>query len=154
MDEAGHQLLARTGFTDDQDGCIGRRHPGRQFQDLCHRRIAEDECVVFLRYRLEYGGDQVGIRRQRYILLGAGFDGAGGGGRIGAEPTCDDGHADVLRIQALDQPTDVEIHIYHDQIGSMAGPESMQCGLDIVGMGDLGSARDRELTCRADIPIQ
>ena len=55
-----------------------------------HARIGMNDGVAVLGDRGEDGGDQLGIGRQRQILLGAGLDRGDGGARIGADAAGDD----------------------------------------------------------------
>jgi hypothetical protein len=98
--------------------------------------------------------DELRIRGQRDIFLGAGPDGFDGGIRVVAGTAGDDRQADAFGFQALDQAADVEAHIAHHQVRALAGAQRVQGRFDIFGMGNFRPAGNGNLAGGADLAVQ
>ena len=154
MDVAREHFFTRAALAGDEDRSLGWRDLLGQAHDALHRRIAIDEGVAVDRDRLQYGGDQFGIRGQGDIFLGARFDRAHRRIGIVADAASDDRNEDALQLQTLDHPRDVELHVHHQQIGALAGAQRAEAMLDIVRMGDGRAAIERDLAGGAEMAVE
>ena len=50
--------------------------------------------------------------------------------------------------------SDVKRHIGHEQVGALAGSQRGQGSVDIVHVGDLGAALQRDLSRGRDVTVQ
>ena len=73
---------------------------------------------------------------------------------VGADAAGDDRDVDALLLQALDHPRDVELDVHHQEIGALARAQRAERLLDVVGMGDRGAARQRDLAGGADLAFE
>ena len=104
MDMARQHLLAGAGFADDQHRGLGRRDLFGAADGCLHGRVAHDQRVGFAGGRLQDGGDQVGIGRQRQELARAGADGAGGRLCVVAGAAGDNRHRDAFGSERAHHP--------------------------------------------------
>ena len=153
MDETRHDLLAGTRLAGDQHAGVGPGDLLGQSQHPAHGRIAEDEGTGLFRHRLQHGGDQLGVGRQRDVLLGAGANGLRRLLWVGVDAATDDLHGDALRIELLDEARDVELDVDHQQIGALATAQGRHRALDVVDVRDLGAAIESDLACRGDMAV-
>ena len=106
-----------------------------------HALVAIDQLARVVGDGGEHGGDQLGIGRQRDVLLGAGVDGGDRGAGVVAHPAGDDRHRDALGLEAAHQVADVERDVDHQQVGAAAGAQHVERLLDGLGVGDAGALR-------------
>ncbi len=128
MKKASQDLLAGAAFAGDQHRCLGRRHLRQPLEQRRHLRIGVDRCLGAASCRLEHGGNQLGIRRQRQEFLGAGGDGAQRRLLLLRAAAGDHRAGDALGRQRLDQPRDVEAQVAEDQIRSLAAGAGQPLG--------------------------
>ncbi len=154
VDVAREHFLTRAALAGDEDRSLGGRDLLGETHDALHRRIAIDERVAVGRDRLQHRGDQLGIRGEGDVFLGAGLDRAYGRVGVVADAASDDRNEDTLLLQAFDHPRDVELHIHHQQIGTLAGAQRAEAVVDIVGMGDGRAAIERDLAGGAEMAVE
>jgi hypothetical protein len=154
VDIARQHLLAGAGFAGDEDGGVASRHLIGQRDDRAHGFVFVDELMALVRHRRQHGRDQLGIGRQRQILLGSGANGVDGAARVGADAAGHHRRADALGGERADQPADVVGDIAHDEIGAAPGAQFRQSLVDVARVRDLGAAIHRDLGRRADLALQ
>jgi hypothetical protein len=61
---------------------------------------------------------------------------------------------EALGRQARAQPRDVQLHVDHDKIGALTGPERGQRSFDVIDVGNLGAPLQRDLAGGCDMPFE
>ena len=110
-----------------------------------HALVAVDQLARVVGDSGEHRRDQLGIGRQRDVLLGAGMDGGDRGARVVAHPAGDDRHREALGREAEHQVADVQRDVDHQEVGAAAAAQHGERLLDGLGVGDAGTLRHREL---------
>ena len=144
MDVARDDFLAGAALAVDQ-------HRGLRGRDLLgalhaarHRRIAHHHDVGFARRRLQDGGDQLGVGRQRQIFAGTLANRAQHRLRIVAGAAGDHRHGDPLARQGADHGADIVRHVAQHEVEPGIAAQARQRRLGIVGMVQPGAASHRD----------
>jgi hypothetical protein len=144
---ARQHFLAGARFAQDQHRGIGRRNLFGPVYRLVHRGIAHDHRVGLAGGRLQDGGDEVGVRRQRQELAGALADGAGSGFRVVAGAAGDDRHRDALAGQRAHHRAHVVREVTQHDVDASVRAQPCEAGIGIIGLLELRPARDRYARC-------
>ncbi len=151
MDVARQHLLAGAALAGDQHARLGRRDLPRHAEQGVHRRVLEDQLAAVVGDRGEDRGDQLGVRRQRQELAGAGPDRGDRGARIGAHAIGDHRREDALARQRADQPADVAHDVDQHEVRAAAGAQLLERGLGREHVPQPGAALDRDRDRRGDL---
>ena len=103
MEIPGHDFLASTRFTGDQNAGIRFCNLIGEFHDFLHLFIAIDKGISLGGDSFKYGGDHFRVRGQGDIFFGAGANGFDRGVGIVFRAAGDHRDMDVLRLQVLNQ---------------------------------------------------
>ena len=116
---AGHHLLAGAALAGDEHRGVRAGDLLGELDDALHRGVAPHEGALIVGHRLEHGGDELRIGRQRDVFVGAGLDGGHGGARVGAGAAGDDRRADALGFERSTKSRDGERDVDHHQVGAL-----------------------------------
>ena len=154
MEVAGHHLLAGAGFAGNQDARLAARHLIGEVNHIGHRIVLEQQCVAFLGDGLEHGGNQFRLGGKRQVFLGTGPDRRAR--RLGIRPDAagDDGDAEALGRQTLDEAPDVLSDFHQYQVGAAPGAELAQRDFRGIRVGNLGAPAHGDLGRRDDLASQ
>ena len=140
----GEHFLAGAALAGDQDRRLRPRDLLGQLDDALHGLVAPHERAAVGGDRLEHRGNEVGVRRQRDVFLGAGLDGGDRGARVGAGSAGDHRRADALGVERRDEVAHRQADVDHDEIGAF-GAQHREALLDAVRLGHPGAAAHGDL---------
>ena len=142
VDVPGQDFLAGAALAGDEDAGLGRRDLFGAADGGEHGRVAGNERMTLAGGRLEDGGDQLGLGRQRQELAGAAGDGGRGLLRPGVDAAGDHGHGDTLGRHGADQHVDVVRQLDQHEVHMGVRAEAGEGAAVVVGLAELGAARD------------
>ena len=145
MDIARQHFLAGPRLAGDQHRRIGRRDLLRKLDHVRHCLVAIDQLARVISDCGKHGRNQLRVRGQRNVLLGAGMNGGDRSPRVVADTAGDDRHRDAFGLEPQHQIANVTGDVHHQQVGATAGAQHVECLLDRVGVGDAGASRHRDL---------
>ena len=144
MDMARHDLLAGPAFSRDEHGRIRARDLLDELDHLLHGGIPVDEGARIGCDRLQDGGDQLRVGRQRDVFLGAGLDGRDRRGRVRARAAGHHGRADPLRFERGHELAHRKRNLDHDEVRA-AGAQNGETLGEAVRVADRDPAIHRDL---------
>ena len=154
MHIARQNFLAGAGFARDQHGGFAG---GDLLGKLHHARggvVAIDQIAAVIGDGGEHGGDQLGVRRQRDVFLGAGMDRGDRGAGVGRGAAGDDRGMDAFGLERRDQSADVDRDIDHQQVGAAARAQHGERLAAVRGVGDERALVHRDLGRGGELAIE
>ena len=142
MQVAGEDLLAGSGLAGDQHAGVAGRDLVGQRHHLGHGRVGVQHRASVNGDGGEHRGDQLGVGRQRDVLLRTRLDCGNRRRGIGVDAAGDHRHGDALGGEAREQRRHVADDVDHHQVDALAGADDPEPDLDVVGMQDLGAEAD------------
>ena len=153
MHETRHDFLTGPAFPGDHDAGLGGGNLFRKGGDIFHDRVAVDEGLAVFGDSLQHGCNQLGVRGQGDIFLGATTDGRRCNLGVGTDTAGHHRDGEMLRPQFGDQRRDIQRDFDHEKVGP-ACPEGAKCRINIGGVRHLRAALDRYLAGCAQLPVQ
>ncbi len=154
MDIMGHDFLAGTGFTRDQDAGFRRSDLIGKSDDIAHFRILENQRMAVFCDGRKNGGDEFGVRRERNVLLGTGAYRVDRGAGIRLDTASDDRNADMFALQPENEVADIRSDIDHHQVGTAPRAQRINRLVDRFRVCNLGALGHRHLGGGGELPIQ
>ena len=154
MNMARQHLLPSARFTHDQHRGVGRGDLFGAVDGFLHGRVAHDHRVGLAGGRLQDGGDQVRIGRQRQELARSLANGAGSRLCVVAGAAGDNRHRDAFGSERAHHRAHVVRQIAQHEIDAPVRAQARQAGIGVIRLVELRAARDRDARCLTEFASQ